>query len=67
MPDLLSPENGRRLAMGVFRKGTDRVVSSYVFKGTKSELLAYLKSEESKEQIYETVLELFDKTDDYWD
>ena len=67
MADALSPEKSRRIAVGVFREGTDRLTSHYVFKGTKAEIIDFLKSEEGKEQIYASVIELSDKTDDYWD
>ena len=46
-------ENERRVTLGVHGKGDDRLVSNYLFKGTKEDVMAWLESPEGLEQIIE--------------
>ena len=49
----------RRVSAGMFVKGEDRVVSNYVFKGTKAEVLSWLTKEQVPDliEIYEHLKE----------
>lgn len=53
-------EEIRRVSAGMFIPGEDRVVSNYVFKGTKAEVLAWL-SEEQVPVLIETYEHLKEK------
>ncbi len=64
--DLINPKDGRRLCVSSFRNGSDRLVSSYVFKGTKQEILEYLNNSKSAEKILKTIKQLSDSVDNYY-
>ena len=56
----------RRVSIGVHHKNSDRVISNYMFKGTKQEVLAYLNNPENFEDFTKTVNELSTAVDDYY-
>ena len=57
----------RRVVVGVHHQNSDVLMSNYVFKGTKKEVIEYLKSlsNERFEEILENIKELSRKSDDY--
>ncbi len=63
--DAVEPKNQRRLSIGVHNKNSDRIISNFLKKGSKSEILEYLKDNGNMEQIIEAVNKLSNKTDDY--
>ena len=64
--DPINPSNLRRVSVNSFRIGSDRMISTYIFKGTKQEVLDYISSPECKSQIIETALKLSDSVDKYY-
>ena len=55
------PKDKRIFSIGVSKLHSDKMVQEFLFKGTKKEVLEYLKSSESQEEIYETILKLANK------
>lgn len=64
--DALNPKDSRRLAVGSYRKGSDNIRLGYLLKGTKKEILEYIKSPESKEKLIETAYQLSDSVDKFY-
>ena len=64
--DETQPKDMRRLSVGVHRLGSDRVTSNYIVKGTKKEIIEYLKKSEFKEEFTDTVNSLSHSVDDYY-
>ncbi len=65
--DLEDPKTQRRISVGVHHKDRDRLISNYICKGTKKEVLDYLKAEENKQTFFDTINELSAKTNEYYD
>jgi len=65
-PDAVDFKDKRRLSVGVFRKGSDYVRSSFLLKGTKKEILDYVKNPENKEGIIKTAYQLLDSVDKHY-
>ena len=61
-----NPKDQRVLSVGVHHKNSDRMTSNILLKGTKEEILAYLKSEENTQTLIDTINHLSDKTDEYY-
>ena len=61
-----NPKDQRVLSVGVHHKNSDRMTSNILLKGTKAEILEYLKSEENTQTLIDTVNHLSDKTDEYY-
>ncbi len=64
--DPLNPKELRRLFYEVQRNGTDRTISEHILKGTKKEILEYLKKEERQTEFINSIKELSKETDDYY-
>ncbi len=64
--DEIDPKNMRRISIGVHRLGSDRITSNYIIKGTKNELIEYLKKIEFKKEFKDTVNLLSDSVDEYY-
>lgn len=60
-----NPKTQRRLSVGVHNKNSDRLISNYLFKGTKQEILEYLQNDKNKDEIIQSVNNLSDKTDKF--
>lgn len=60
------PRTQRRLSIGVHHRNADRLTSNYVLKGTKKEIIEYLKDFSNQQFIIDTVKDLSDKTDEYY-
>ena len=60
------PKTIRRIAVGVHHQNSDRIISKYLYKGTKKELLNYLRDENNQEIFLDIIKELSEKTDDYY-
>lgn len=56
----------RILSIGVHHQNSDRVVSNYMFKGTKQEIIDYLKDSKNFPEFTQTVNELSTAVDDYY-
>lgn len=52
--------------VGVYRDGTDMMVSHYSKSGTRKEIYEYIKTEENKNKTIEYVKELSDNVDERW-
>ena len=61
-----NPKDQRVLSVGVHHKNSDRMTSNILLKGTKEEILSYLKSEENTQTLIDTVEHLSNKTDEYY-
>ena len=61
-----NPKDQRILSVGVHHKNSDRMISNILLKGTKEEILAYLKSEENTQLLMDVVEHLSNKTDEYY-
>ena len=59
-------KNQRRVSIGVHHQNSDRVVSNYMFKGTKQEIIDYLKDSKNFPEFTQTVNELSTAIDDYY-
>ena len=58
------PKEQRILSIGVSKLYNDKMVQEFVFKGTKKEILEYLKSQDSKDEIYQAILRLSNKIEE---
>ena len=47
-------ETMRRISLGMYREGEDRVISNYLFRGTKQEVIAWLEDPENRQEIIDT-------------
>ncbi len=52
--------------VGVYKKGTNMLVSHYLKSGTKEEVYEYIKTEENKNQTITSVKELSEDVDERW-
>lgn len=64
--DALNPKDSRRLSVGVTRAGSDKVRQGYILKGTKKEILEFVKDPKNQEEIIKTARQLSDSTDEYY-
>ena len=62
--DEVDPKTQRRFSVGVRRKNSDKVTSEFLAKGTKKEILEYVKNKENYPVIKKTVLELSKHADE---
>ena len=60
------PKTQRRLFVGVHHTNSDRLTRNYLLKGTKEEILAFLKDTSNQEDIIKTVNHLSQKTNEYY-
>lgn len=58
------PKEQRIFSIGVSKLYSDKMVQEFVFKGTKKEILEYLKSQTSQDEIYETIVRLSNKAEE---
>ncbi len=61
------PKTQRRISVGVHHQDRDRLISNYMFKGTKKEVLAYLTDEKNQTEFFNTIKKLSEKTDEYYE
>ena len=54
-------DSARCVSLGVCCDGDDRMVSNFLFTGTKQEVLEWLKSPEGQQEIVDTYIHLEDK------
>ncbi len=59
--DPLDPKTQRLINIGVYKNGSNKIYSRYPISGTKKEILEYLKSKKSQDEIYNHIIELSDK------
>ena len=64
--DPIEPKEQRRLLLSSYRLGSDRMVSSYILKGTKKELMDYIKQDESQNKIIKIADELSKSVNEYY-
>ena len=64
--DPINPSNLRRVSVSSYRIGSDRMVSTYIFKGTKQEVLNYILTPQCQSQIVEIASKLSDSVDKYY-
>ena len=62
--DEVDPKTQRRFSVGVRRRNTDKITSEFLAKGTKKEILDYVKNKENYPAIKKTVLELSKHVDE---
>lgn len=60
------PKTQRRLFVGVHHENRDAMVKNYILKGTKAEILEYLKDTSNQQDLINTVNMLSDKADEYY-
>lgn len=65
-PDAIDPKINRRFSIGVHRQNSDRLTSNYIFKGSKKEILDYLKNNDNQSELYKIVTDLSKSVDDYY-
>ena len=58
------PKEQRVFSVGVSKLYNDKMAQEFVFKGTKKEILEYLKLPKSQEEIYEIILKLSNKIEE---
>ena len=64
--DHKNPKVQRYLTLGVHHKNSDRLVSNIVLKGTKQDILDYIKNSENQTKTIEMSRELSDKVDEFY-
>ncbi|MCD8024630.1 MAG: hypothetical protein LUE64_03770 [Candidatus Gastranaerophilales bacterium] len=64
--DALNPKDSRRVSVCARRKGSDRLTSIYMFKGTKKEVLDYLNNKENYPNFVNAVKDVSLSTDEYF-
>ena len=64
--DSKNHQTGRRFSVNVRHQNSDRLLSTYITKGTKAEIMEFLKDKNNHEKIIETMQKLSDSTDDYY-
>ena len=64
--DETEPKTQRRLFVGVHHNNSDRLTRNYLLKGTKTEILEYLKDDSNQQSIIDSVNTLSKKTDEYY-
>ena len=64
--DETEPKTQRRLFVGVHHNNSDRLTRNYLLKGTKTEILEYLKDDSNQQNIIDSVNTLSKKTDEYY-
>lgn len=64
--DALNPKDSRRVSVGVHRECSPRLESKYIFKGTKKEVLDFVKNEETIDKLFSSVNDLSNSVDDYY-
>ncbi len=64
--DPIEPKNLRRLSVASFRMGSDRLVSSYILKGTKQEIIDYINSPVCAQKVSQLASQLSDSVDKYY-
>ncbi|MBQ4077830.1 hypothetical protein IJD15_01445 [bacterium] len=64
--DEAEPKTQRRLFVGVHHNNSDRLTQNYLLKGTKAEILEYLKDNSNQQSIIDSVNNLSKKTDEYY-
>lgn len=65
-PDAIDPKINRRFSIGVHRQNSDRLTSNYIFKGSKKEILDYLKNNDNQSELFKIILDLSKSVDDYY-
>ena len=60
------PKSMRRLTVGVHHQNADRLISNYVFKGDKNQVIEYLNNADNAPDFVNTIKELSEKTDNYY-
>lgn len=64
--DPIEPKNQRRFFIGTTRTGSDRLTSVQLKKGTKKEILEFLKDEKNAQLFKEALMETSNSTDEYF-
>jgi len=59
-----NPKEQRVFSIGVSKQYNDKMAQEFLFRGTKKEILEYLKSPEAQEEIYGTILKLVEKIEE---
>lgn len=65
-PDPKNPKELRTLIVGAHHKNRDRLSSNIMITGTKKEIMDYLKSDDNREEIVNSILELSKSVDDFY-
>jgi len=61
------PATQRRITVGVHHKDRDRLISNYLYKGTKQEVINFLKNEKNTLRFIESIKALSAATDKYYE
>ncbi len=64
--DPVEPRNLRRLSTGVRRQSGDRLTKSYIFKGTKKELIDFLREKNNQERFIKIMHQLSASVDRHY-
>jgi len=62
--DSKEPKTQRLLSIGVHHQNSDRLISNFLLRGTKKEILTYLKDDKNSKIIIDYVNHLSDKVDE---
>ena len=65
--DALAPKNLRRLSFASHHANSDRLISTYVLRGTKQEIIDYLNNPQDQKKLVKLAGELSDSVDEYYD
>ena len=65
-PDEKDIKTGRYITTAAKHQHADRLISNYMFKGTKNDVMEYLKVPENRAKVIESINTLSDKTDEYY-
>lgn len=64
--DATNPKDMRRISVGVHRLHSPRLESKYIFKGTKKEVLDFVKDKENLDKLFLSVNDLSNSVNDYY-
>lgn len=60
------PKTQRRLFVGVHHENRDALIKNYILKGTKAQILEYLKDNSNQQDLINTVNTLSARADEYY-
>ncbi len=64
--DALAPKNLRRLSIASHHANSDRLISTYILRGTKQEIIDYLNNPQNQKKLIKLAGELSDSVNEYY-
>ncbi len=64
--DALAPKNLRRLSIASHHANSDRLISTYILRGTKQEIIDYINNPQNQKKLIKLADELSDSVNEYY-